>query len=142
MNSNKKECEMVLRMCGLILFQFPMGTYLLKMIMKCFYWYKPLSCKEVEFTMAHNSWLWIGCSSILFLFFILICHPIYFVHPLLFFIHVHVVKYSSTSWYIICQVSKNILLIFLQSIEYSRKDLVLVTCSCSLVHIHAPTLTI
>ncbi len=102
MNSNKKECEMVLRMCGLILFQFPMGTYLLEMIMKCFYWHKTLSCKEVEFTMAHNSWLWIRCSSILFLFFILICHPIYFVHPLLFFIHVHVVKYSSMSWYIIC----------------------------------------
>ncbi len=26
MNSNKKQCEMVLKMCGLILFQFPMGT--------------------------------------------------------------------------------------------------------------------
>jgi hypothetical protein len=30
-NSNKKQCEMVLRMCGLILFQFPMGTCLLEM---------------------------------------------------------------------------------------------------------------
>ncbi len=33
MNSNKKQCEMVLRMCGLILFQFPMGTYLLEINM-------------------------------------------------------------------------------------------------------------
>ncbi len=33
MKSNKKQCEMVLRMCGLILFQFPMGTYLLEMNM-------------------------------------------------------------------------------------------------------------
>jgi hypothetical protein len=33
MNSNKKQCEMVLKMCGLILFQFPMGTYFLKMNM-------------------------------------------------------------------------------------------------------------
>ncbi len=57
MNSNKKQCEMVLRMCGLILFQFPMGTYLLEMNMQCFYRHKPLSCKEVEFTLAHNFWL-------------------------------------------------------------------------------------
>jgi len=33
MNSNKKQCEMILRMCGLILFQFSMGTYLLEMNM-------------------------------------------------------------------------------------------------------------
>ncbi len=57
MNSNKKQCEMVLRMCGLILFQFPMGTYLLEMNMQCFYQDKPLSCKEVKFTLAHNFWL-------------------------------------------------------------------------------------
>jgi hypothetical protein len=31
MNSNKEQFEMVLRLCGLILFQFPMGTYLLEM---------------------------------------------------------------------------------------------------------------
>jgi len=30
-NSNKNQCEMVLRMCGFILFQFPMGTYFLEM---------------------------------------------------------------------------------------------------------------
>jgi hypothetical protein len=33
MNSNKKHCEMALKMCGFILFQFPMGTYLLEMNM-------------------------------------------------------------------------------------------------------------
>jgi hypothetical protein len=34
MNSNKKQHKMVLRMCTLILFQFPMGiTYLLEMNM-------------------------------------------------------------------------------------------------------------
>jgi hypothetical protein len=31
LNSNKKWGEMVLRLCDLILFQFPMGTYLLEM---------------------------------------------------------------------------------------------------------------
>jgi hypothetical protein len=31
LNSNKKYCEMALRMCGFILFQFPVGTYLLEM---------------------------------------------------------------------------------------------------------------
>jgi hypothetical protein len=31
LNSNEKQCEMVLRMCGFILFQFPMGTYFLEM---------------------------------------------------------------------------------------------------------------
>jgi hypothetical protein len=31
LNSNKNQCEMVLRMCGFILFRFPMGTYLLEM---------------------------------------------------------------------------------------------------------------
>jgi hypothetical protein len=31
LNSNKKQCEMVLKMCGLILFEFPMGTYFLEM---------------------------------------------------------------------------------------------------------------
>jgi hypothetical protein len=31
LNSNKIQGEMVLRMCGLILFQFPMGTYFLEM---------------------------------------------------------------------------------------------------------------
>jgi hypothetical protein len=33
LNSNKKQCEMVLRMCDLILFQFPMGTCFLEMNM-------------------------------------------------------------------------------------------------------------
>jgi hypothetical protein len=33
LNSNKKQCELLLRMCTLILFQFPMGIYLLKMNM-------------------------------------------------------------------------------------------------------------
>jgi hypothetical protein len=31
--SNKKQCEMVLKMCTLTLFQFPMGTYLFEMNM-------------------------------------------------------------------------------------------------------------
>jgi hypothetical protein len=33
LNSNKKQCQMLLRMCSLILFQFPMGTYFLEMNM-------------------------------------------------------------------------------------------------------------
>jgi len=37
LNSNIKICKMVLKMCGLILFQFPMGTYFLEMNMWCFY---------------------------------------------------------------------------------------------------------
>jgi hypothetical protein len=33
LNSNKKQGEMVLRICSFILFQFPMGTYVLEMNM-------------------------------------------------------------------------------------------------------------
>jgi hypothetical protein len=36
LNSNRKQVEMVLRMCGLILFQFLMGIYLLEMNRWCF----------------------------------------------------------------------------------------------------------
>ncbi len=61
-------------MCSLILSQFLMGTYLLKMNKRCFSWHIFLDCEEVVFGLTHNSWLWIG-----------------FVHPffsyVLFFIH-------------------------------------------------------
>jgi hypothetical protein len=45
-------------MCGLILFEFLMGTYLLEMNRWCFGWHIFLDCEELVFGLIHNSWLW------------------------------------------------------------------------------------
>jgi hypothetical protein len=121
-------------MCGLILFQFLMGTYLLEMNRQCSDWHIPLNCEEVVFGLTHNYWLW-TCFVHPFFSYICIFHPFYpfmccFFHPFLFFIFGHVAKYSFSS----CHILRHVL------IKYSYNNYILSTCSCSCSHTHQITI--
>jgi hypothetical protein len=96
-------------MCGFIMFQFLMGTYILEMNRWCFGWHIPFNCEEVvNFALTHNYWLWtcfVHPFVHLLLFFIhLILSFVLVFHPFSFFILGHMAKYSSTLCNILCHV--------------------------------------
>ncbi len=119
-------------MCGLILYQFLMGTYFLEMNMWCFGWHIPLGCEELVFRLTHNFWLW---TCFVHPFVHLFFHPfnpfIHFSFPSIFiFIIGHMAKYSSMSCNILCHVST----------KYSKKSLIMLTCKVLNFFIHIPPL--
>jgi hypothetical protein len=102
-----------------------------------FDWHISFSCEKLMFGLTLNSWLWTSFVhpffSFVFIFYLFnpfICFIFYpFFHPF-YFIFGHMAKDSSMSCNILCHVS----------VEYSYKNSIMFTYSCSLAHTHQITI--